>query len=131
VLVLEAGTSAAAALLSCRSPSRCSKTRRSKAGRCGRSNAGKNFLENQKELTKYKEGGVSASDFFNYYLGYLANPSITDHYLPVPESRVEFAKEWGMKRRRRRSESRDRKKPGASVAKVVLGRGHFAGRLRS
>jgi pimeloyl-ACP methyl ester carboxylesterase len=55
-----------------------------------------NFLENQKELTKYKEGGVSASDFFNYYLGYLANPSITEHYLPVPESKVEFAKEWGM-----------------------------------
>jgi pimeloyl-ACP methyl ester carboxylesterase len=55
-----------------------------------------NFLENQKELTKYKEGGVSASDFFNYYLGYLANPSITDHYLPGPESKVEFAKEWGM-----------------------------------
>jgi pimeloyl-ACP methyl ester carboxylesterase len=55
-----------------------------------------NFLENQKELTAYKSGTVSSEEFFNYYLGYLSNPSVTDHYRPVPESAVQFAKQWGM-----------------------------------
>jgi pimeloyl-ACP methyl ester carboxylesterase len=55
-----------------------------------------NFLENQKELTAYKSGAVTSEEFFNYYLGYLGNPSVTHHYRPVPESAVEFAKRWGM-----------------------------------
>jgi pimeloyl-ACP methyl ester carboxylesterase len=55
-----------------------------------------NFLEKQRELTEYKSGAVSSQEFFNYYLGYLANPSVTKHYRPVAESEVEFAKQWGM-----------------------------------
>lgn len=55
-----------------------------------------NFLENQKELDAYKAGEVSSEDFFDYYLGYLGNPSVTDHYEPVPDEHVAFAKAWGM-----------------------------------
>ena len=55
-----------------------------------------NFLENQKELTRYKAGEVSSEEFFNYYLGHLDNPSVTNHYIAAPESKVQFAKDWGM-----------------------------------
>jgi pimeloyl-ACP methyl ester carboxylesterase len=55
-----------------------------------------NYLENQKELTKYKRHEVSSEEFFDYYFGYLANSSVKRHYEPVPESMVEFAKQWGM-----------------------------------
>jgi pimeloyl-ACP methyl ester carboxylesterase len=55
-----------------------------------------NFLEDQSELNLLKQGKVSANDFFNYYLGYLSNSSIANHYHPVPDSAVPFARDWGM-----------------------------------
>ncbi|HEY1286148.1 MAG TPA: hypothetical protein VGF04_08675 [Solirubrobacterales bacterium] len=55
-----------------------------------------NFLEDQSELNLLKQGKVSAEDVFNYYLGYLTNPSITNHVHNVPDSAVPFAREWGM-----------------------------------
>jgi pimeloyl-ACP methyl ester carboxylesterase len=55
-----------------------------------------NFLEDQSELNLFKQGKVSPSDFFNYYLGYLTNPSIANHVHNVPDSAVPFAREWGM-----------------------------------
>ena len=38
-----------------------------------------NFLEDQSELNLLKQGKVSPTDFFNYYLGYLSNPGVTKH----------------------------------------------------
>jgi hypothetical protein len=55
-----------------------------------------NFLEDQSELNLFKQGKVSPSDFFNYYLGYLTNPSIANHVHNVPDAAVPFAREWGM-----------------------------------
>jgi hypothetical protein len=55
-----------------------------------------NFLEDQSELNLLKRGKVSAKDAFNYYLGYLSDPSITNHYHPVQTSQVPFARDWGM-----------------------------------
>lgn len=55
-----------------------------------------NFLEDQSELNLLKQGKVSTTDFFNYYLGYIGNPSITNHYTPVKDSNVPFARNWGM-----------------------------------
>jgi pimeloyl-ACP methyl ester carboxylesterase len=55
-----------------------------------------NFLEDQSELNLFKQGKVSPTDFFNYYLGYLSNPSVTNHYTSVPNSAVPFARQWGM-----------------------------------
>ena len=37
-----------------------------------------NLLEDQSELNLAKEHKVTATQMFNYYLGYLADPSITD-----------------------------------------------------
>jgi pimeloyl-ACP methyl ester carboxylesterase len=55
-----------------------------------------NFLEDQSVLNLFKQGKVSPTDFFNYYLGYLSNPSVTNHTNNVPDSAVPFARQWGM-----------------------------------
>jgi pimeloyl-ACP methyl ester carboxylesterase len=55
-----------------------------------------NYLEDQSELNLLKEGKVGPTDFFNYYLGYLSNSSVTNHVHNVPDSAVPFAREWGM-----------------------------------
>jgi pimeloyl-ACP methyl ester carboxylesterase len=55
-----------------------------------------NFLEDQSELNLLKRGRVSPTDFFNYYLGYLSNSSVTNHYQSIPDSSVPFARQWGM-----------------------------------
>ena len=55
-----------------------------------------NLLEDQSMLTKAKLGKASAEEVFNYYLGWIVNPAIEHHFNAVPESRVGFAREWGM-----------------------------------
>jgi pimeloyl-ACP methyl ester carboxylesterase len=55
-----------------------------------------NFIEDQSMLDRVKRGQTSATDLFNYYLGYLTNPSVTTHYQPVQDSQVPFARDWGM-----------------------------------
>jgi hypothetical protein len=55
-----------------------------------------NFLEDQSEVNLLKQGRVSPTDFFNYYLGYLSNSSINPHYQSIPDSAVPFARSWGM-----------------------------------
>lgn len=58
-----------------------------------------NLLEEQKELQKYKEGKVNATEFFDYYLGYIGHsPEIKKHYVAVTpaEAKKDGAKEWGM-----------------------------------
>jgi pimeloyl-ACP methyl ester carboxylesterase len=56
-----------------------------------------NLLEDQSELNLAKEHKVSATQMFDYYLGYLSDPSITTHSHPVPDSAVPFARQWGLK----------------------------------
>jgi hypothetical protein len=55
-----------------------------------------NFLEDQSELNLLKQGKVSPTDFFNYYLGYLSNSAVNPHYRSIPDSEVPFARNWGM-----------------------------------
>ena len=55
-----------------------------------------NLLEDQSELNLGKEGKATPQQVFDYYLGYLINKSITHHFNPVPDSKVEFAKQWGL-----------------------------------
>ncbi len=56
-----------------------------------------NLLEDQSELNLAKEHKVSATQMFEYYLGYLSDSSITNHIRPVPDSAVPFARRWGLK----------------------------------
>ena len=55
-----------------------------------------NLLEDQSVLDEAKRGRASATTLYDYYQGYLSDPSITAHVQPVPDASVPFAKRWGM-----------------------------------
>ena len=55
-----------------------------------------NLLEDQSELNQFKNREASPTQLFDYYLGYIKDPTITHHFEAVPNSSVEFAKDWGM-----------------------------------
>jgi hypothetical protein len=55
-----------------------------------------NLLEDHSVADRYLAGQATAQQGLDYYLGWLANPAITDHYRPVPDSSVPFARDWGM-----------------------------------
>jgi pimeloyl-ACP methyl ester carboxylesterase len=55
-----------------------------------------NLLEDQSVLTSFKEGNATATQLYNYYLGFLKNPSIKHHFQLIADSTVEFAKQWGL-----------------------------------
>jgi hypothetical protein len=84
-----------------------------------------NRLEDHSLLDAAKRREVTVQRFFDYYLGWLVNPQITDHFQPVPDASVGFARGWGMNveiedlRRVVRS-------AGAHGRRVVLG-GHSLG----
>jgi len=55
-----------------------------------------NLLEDQSELNLFKQGKANATQLFDYYLGYLKNPSIAHHFNLISNSSVAFASQWGM-----------------------------------
>jgi pimeloyl-ACP methyl ester carboxylesterase len=93
VLVLEPGTSAAAAYFVPLAKWVVSKTSGWQIWSVERR---ENLLEDQSELNLYKEHKATTPQLFDYYLGYLKDPSITHHYQPVANSTVQFAKQWGV-----------------------------------
>jgi pimeloyl-ACP methyl ester carboxylesterase len=56
-----------------------------------------NLLEDHSMLDQAKAGLINGDQLFDYYLGYLTDSSITNHYQPVPDDQVPFARGWGMK----------------------------------
>jgi pimeloyl-ACP methyl ester carboxylesterase len=56
-----------------------------------------NLLEDQSELNLFKERKVTATQLYDYYLGYLKDSSINPHFQMIPSSTVGFAKQWGMR----------------------------------
>ena len=55
-----------------------------------------NLLEDQSVLDQAKQGRATPQQVFDYYLGWLVNPAITNHFNPVPDAAVPFARGWGM-----------------------------------
>jgi hypothetical protein len=55
-----------------------------------------NLLEDQSMLNRAKAGTATPAQLFNYYLGYLSDPSITRHIAAIPNSAVAFARRWGL-----------------------------------
>ncbi|MCL4288531.1 MAG: hypothetical protein KJ006_12920 [Thermoleophilia bacterium] len=55
-----------------------------------------NLLEDQSMVDALKAGRVDGRELFDYYLGYLSDPGVTDHYDPVADADVPFARDWGM-----------------------------------
>jgi hypothetical protein len=56
-----------------------------------------NLLEDHSVLDRAKQGKASPKELFDYYLGYLGNPSVTDHFALIPDADVAFARDWGMR----------------------------------
>ena len=93
VLVLEPGTSAGSAYFVPLAQWIVSKTKGWQVWSVERR---ENLLEDQSELNLFKEHQATAAQLYDYYLGYLKDPSITHHIASVATSSVEFAKQWGM-----------------------------------
>jgi len=95
VLVLEPGTSAAAAYFV---PFAKWVVESTKGWQVWSVERRENRLENQSVLGKAKSGKATPEELFNYYLGYLTNGKIENHYQPVSEESAtkDGARQWGM-----------------------------------
>jgi pimeloyl-ACP methyl ester carboxylesterase len=94
VLVLNPGTSASAAYFR---PVASLIARESDGWQVWAVERRENQLEDHSVVDEAKQGNATPQQLFDYYLGYLTDPSITDHYQIVPDSSVPFARGWGMK----------------------------------
>ncbi|NGN68120.1 hypothetical protein G5C51_29995 [Streptomyces sp. A7024] len=56
-----------------------------------------NGLEDHSMLDAVKAGKAGHQELFDYYLGWLVDPGITEHFQPVPDADVPYARGWGMK----------------------------------
>lgn len=57
-----------------------------------------NTLKDETVLRSAKTGGASGQQLFDYYLGWLGNPAPpAQHFVPVADAAVPFAREWGMR----------------------------------
>src|SRR5215210_3194775 len=54
-------------------------------------------LEDTRVFDEARAGRVTVQQAFDYYLGWLADPSITTHFQPPDETTLGFAKRWGLK----------------------------------
>ena len=54
-------------------------------------------LEDQSVFDQVKSGEATAQRMFDYYLGWLTNPAISDHFEFIDDDQVGFGREWGMK----------------------------------
>jgi len=55
-----------------------------------------NQLEDQSVIDQVKAGTTTPREAFDYYLGWLADDSITNHFQLIPDDQVGYAREWGM-----------------------------------
>ncbi len=55
-----------------------------------------NLLEDHAALDQAKDGLITAQQLFDYYLGWLTNPSITPHFQLIADADVGFARDWGL-----------------------------------
>jgi pimeloyl-ACP methyl ester carboxylesterase len=93
VLVLEPGTSAAAAYFIPLAEWIVSRTTNWQVWAVQRRET---LLEDESVLNLAKRGKASATQVYDYYLGWLKDPSIKKHFKLIPNSAVTFAEQWGM-----------------------------------
>jgi pimeloyl-ACP methyl ester carboxylesterase len=55
-----------------------------------------NQLEDHSVLNRFKQGQVGGQRVFDYYLGWLTDPGIANHFQLIADSSVAFARDWGM-----------------------------------
>ncbi len=93
VLVLVPGTSASAAYFE---PIAKDIVAKNKGWKVWAVERRENLLEDQSVVDKVKAGTATTKDLFDYYLGFITDPSITQHFQFIPDSSVAYAKDWGM-----------------------------------
>jgi hypothetical protein len=140
ILVLIPGTSASAAYFH---PLARHIVRRTRGWRVWAVERRENQLEDHSMLDRAKAGDATPRELFDYYLGWIADPSIAERVETPSDAEVGFAREWGMgvavrdlrrviraarKRARTRARVERRKRPGRArqAGRVVLG-GHSLG----
>jgi hypothetical protein len=94
VLVLNPGTSASAAYFA---PIARDIVRRAKGWQVWAVERRENLLEDHSVLNLAKRGRATPRRVFDYYLGWITDSSVTNHFKLIPDSNVEFAKKWGMR----------------------------------
>ncbi len=55
-----------------------------------------NLLEDHSRLDQELAGEIDIQAMFDYYLGWLADPSIATHFEPVTTNQAPYVREWGM-----------------------------------
>jgi pimeloyl-ACP methyl ester carboxylesterase len=56
-----------------------------------------NVFEDQSWFNRAKRRKATTKQVFDYYLGFLTDPSITHHLKSVPDAGVGYARKWGMR----------------------------------
>src|SRR3954471_8280116 len=93
VLVLNPGTSASAAYFQ---PLAKSIVARAPGWQVWAVERRENLLEDHSVLDRAKAGTATPQALFDYYLGWVKDPSIATHFQPIPDASVAYAKQWGM-----------------------------------
>jgi pimeloyl-ACP methyl ester carboxylesterase len=94
VLVLNPGTSASAAYFA---PLAKDIVARAKGWQVWAVERRENLLEDHSELNRIKAGKGSSQELFNYYLGFINDPSVAKHFQFVSDASVGYAHDWGMR----------------------------------
>jgi hypothetical protein len=94
VLILNPGTSASAAYFA---PLARTIVGKEKGWQVWAVERRENLLEDHSVLNRLKSGKATAKKLFDYYLNFTTDSSIKDHFQFIPDSKVGFAREWGMK----------------------------------
>jgi hypothetical protein len=90
VLVLNPGTSASAAYFQ---PLAKGIVARAKGWQVWAVERRENLLEDHSMLDRAKAGTATPQELFDYYLGYLEDSSVTDHFRLIPDGEVGFARD--------------------------------------
>ncbi|HEY7455296.1 MAG TPA: hypothetical protein VH683_12060 [Thermoleophilaceae bacterium] len=94
ILVLNPGTSASAAYFAPLARDVVAKARGWQVWAVERR---ENLLEDHSRLNRAKTGHATGRQLFDYYLGWLADSSISPHFRLIPDAEVGYAKRWGMR----------------------------------
>src|SRR5215210_1821035 len=94
ILVLNPGTSASAAYFA---PLAQDIARKAKGWQVWAVERRENLLEDHSALNRAKKGQISGRQLFDYYLGWLTDSSIANHFQFIPDAQVAYARKWGMR----------------------------------
>jgi pimeloyl-ACP methyl ester carboxylesterase len=94
VLILNPGTSASAAYFA---PLARDVVAKAKSWQVWSVERRENLLEDHSVLNRLKAGKAGGRKLFDYYLNFTTDSSIKDHFKFIPDSKVGFARKWGMK----------------------------------